>query len=542
MQAAGLLWDISIVRALVGDYFLIMSSNASIINKPIDAAVAAATSQLAVVRANLINQSALRGAATLAYMNNLVSSDVQRLQVMQDNFLTDFQALKASSEALLTASQVRGSSDAYRASDAQSREAVQLKADQIRKMNTTAGLTIGVVFGILLVVVCLSTWGTVRLTAQLSGVISLMEDVAHMRVENLSIPQQSSVQDVARIQTAFQLVVERLAEYKSYIPASVFAQLGGVRPVSPSSRSVADLDNSVSLHDEPVERGLVAASPSIDALPRCDSSRSWQPSHAAAGLITAQGTFMGKRHVAVLCVNVRGFVEGFCDDRDWVGIFNEYVVCLHKASFQALGNVDFLMGDQVFVTFNAFVACPEQVRAAGQVAFDAQRLLTSPALSTLKFQLGLSFGSAVCSAVGYAKFKTMVTLGTPMKTASLLSQVDGFENAVMLADASFRERAKRAFDLQPVDLLNLPWKESSTSDPRRHRVFKVLSKKDQEQEEWLYAETCASDWDQTFDKLVAAPSSQAAHALLREYLADHPKDAVALRLTDHLHHWFPHSR
>lgn len=28
---------------------------------------------------------------------------------------------------------------------------------------------------------------------------------------------------------------------------------------------------------------------------------------------------MGKRHVAVLCVNVRGFVEGFCDDRDWVG-------------------------------------------------------------------------------------------------------------------------------------------------------------------------------------------------------------------------------
>lgn len=38
--------------------------------------------------------------------------------------------------------------------------------------------------------------------------------------------------------------------------------------------------------------------------------------------------------------------------------------------FQALGNVDFLMGDQVFVTFNAFVACPEQVRAAGQVAFD----------------------------------------------------------------------------------------------------------------------------------------------------------------------------
>lgn len=28
---------------------------------------------------------------------------------------------------------------------------------------------------------------------------------------------------------------------------------------------------------------------------------------------------MGKRHVAVLCVNVRGFVEGFYDDRDWVG-------------------------------------------------------------------------------------------------------------------------------------------------------------------------------------------------------------------------------
>lgn len=52
---------------------------------------------------------------------------------------------------------------------------------------------------------------------------------------------------------------------------------------------------------------------------------------------------------------------------------------------------------------------------------DAQRLLASPALRMLKFQLGLSFGSAVCSAVGYAKFKTMVCLKVLLFCASRIS-------------------------------------------------------------------------------------------------------------------------
>lgn len=49
-----------------------------------------------------------------------------------------------------------------------------------------------------------------------------------------------------------------------------------------------------------------------------------------------------------------------------------------------------------------------------------------------------------------------MALGTPLKVASLLSHLSGFEQSVALACPSLEERIKYTFNLQPVDLVALP--------------------------------------------------------------------------------------
>eukprot|EP00667_Euglena_gracilis_P006085 EG_transcript_6133 len=204
-------WDII---ANPGSGYLAVGTLLAEIDGPIDASNARATGQLAAVRAQQMDLVAASGAATRSFMTEVQAQNIATTQAMEAFFVAQIAGLENSSRTTLALSQHSSSLQVEHLTAEQTSQIAALKAKHLAAMSTTAGWTVGVVGAILLAVLLASTWGTVQVTRSLTGIIDLMEAVAHLRVEGLEVPQHSAVREVARIQTAFQVLVLRLAEYK----------------------------------------------------------------------------------------------------------------------------------------------------------------------------------------------------------------------------------------------------------------------------------------------------------------------------------------
>eukprot|EP00667_Euglena_gracilis_P000644 EG_transcript_642 len=529
------LWDVSPVRTVATNYFFIVGTNKSEVNGAIDLSEATAASQLATVRGELTQQVAASGATTRAYMAAIGDQNLQATQAMQDAFLVEIQALENSSRVALANSQARSSANAQQMTEAQTTAVETERTTELNTMGITAGWTIAIVFGILLLVLCLSAFGTIRVTNNLTHIIGLMEDVADMKVENLTIPQGSSVQEVARIQTAFEVMVRRLAEYKSYIPAGVFERLAQEGREDGGSVDGHGSDNDSATEPESRKRA------SQDGR---TSNRLSSLSDSHKGAVPVGGRRSATRHVAVLSVNVVGFTDVLRASNEALArtVLNEYVTQVHDAISQGRGNIDFLSGDQIYATFNAHVPCADPAGAASAVALDIRQQLLYKLGDRLKFHIGLSFGPVFASTVGYTKFKFMATFGSPMKVSAVLSHVPHLENGTILVDANLQERMKYQFSFRQMEMLHLPWLKSFAQEvPSSQRVFMLTGKKTLQEDEWLYqvADGTDCDWSKAFEQLVAASSTKEMQGILEQYLASNPTDDVALRLSERLVLWTP---
>eukprot|EP00667_Euglena_gracilis_P002273 EG_transcript_2273 len=530
LEAAGLIWEIYPVNIPAAmTYFFVVGWDKAVVNAPLEASEAAAASQITAVRANLIDKVAASGAATRSYMAAVGATGVGDTQSMQDGFLAELQALQASAWASLTASQALSTKQIQTEAATQVSMVAAQKAAQLDALAATTGWSLAVAGGILLAVLAASAWGTVRVAHSLTHIIGLMEDVAALRVEDLVVPQGASVDEVARIQSAFQVVVQRLAEYKGYIPAAAFEE---VQPHQGAFQEAAD---------EADDRAVPPPGSFSDRQP--SSLPGHPPCHSAVANVPPCVGRSLPRNVAVLAVNVKGFFDLLHRREEASNAFNEYVIHVHDVVSKAGGNVDFLAGDQVLATFNAHRPCGYPAGVAAAAALDLRRQLTGKLVNQVQFQVGVAFGPAIVSRVGYAKFKSMVTIGSPMKLAATLSHVECLESGVVVADAALRELVKYTYDLQPLELLHLPHLKPVAGElPTSQRIFTLLGKKSLRDDEWLYqvgAEPDSSDWGQTFEHLVAAPSAEEARGLLEQYLSSHPTCSLALRLKDRLELWLP---
>eukprot|EP00667_Euglena_gracilis_P003627 EG_transcript_3637 len=530
--------------------------NNSAVNGAIEATGVRATEQLTAVGALLSDRVAAGGAATRAYVAELAAQDVQGFQVIQNAFLADLQVLENTSLASLAASQQTTTVELQMGTNTQRAAFAAAQAKHLSAMTVTAGWTIAVVAAILLLVLLAGAWGTIRVTNILTQLIDLIEDVADLRVEHLHVPQNSSVAEVARLQAAFQVLVHRLVEYKGYIPAGVFER-GRAEPetvtncgggeVSEGGQRPQTLSDAEGGHSGPFPRsGSRPPAHNPYGVPDAGSSDALvhppRSSAGSAGTLSPVRRIM--RRVTVLSINVTGFMDVLVplNDESCVTLLNDYVSCVHEAVSQSRGSVDSVLADQVTVTFNSHLPCGDSAAAAAAAALEVQRQLLLKVGAVLKFQIGLSHGRVLASSVGYSKFKTMVTVGGPMRIASLLSHLPRFQTSTILIDSSLEERLKYMHLLRPVDMVYLPDAKSfSKGFPTSLRIFIVLGRKVLEEVEWLYqvGAGAASDWTQTFDQLVAAVEPHDRELLLQKYLANHPGDEVAQRLRDRLARWVP---
>eukprot|EP00667_Euglena_gracilis_P006944 EG_transcript_7005 len=217
LDFAGVLWDISPVATVANSYFFVAGLNKLEVNSQIDASESSATSQLAVTQQALSHKVAVSGANARLYVAAVGAQNLEEIQAMQDASLAELRALEEMAQAALADSKDQSATNVQLIVEGQIAAVEGQKASALATVGVTAGWAVAVVAALLAVVLALSAWGTIRVTTNLNYIIGLMEAVAHLRVEDLAVPQGANVREVARIQTAFQVLVRRLAEYKSYI-------------------------------------------------------------------------------------------------------------------------------------------------------------------------------------------------------------------------------------------------------------------------------------------------------------------------------------
>eukprot|EP00668_Euglena_longa_P009266 GGOE01011177.1.p1 GENE.GGOE01011177.1~~GGOE01011177.1.p1 ORF type:complete len:1003 (-),score=268.62 GGOE01011177.1:1210-3858(-) len=548
LQLSDVSWDIFPTNISILSYFLVIGSPLSVINAAADASNTRASNHLTTVRAQQLDRVTASGIATKKYLSTVTEQYTVVSQQMETSFLTQMDELQSTSKAELNATQQRSASQTQQLMSSLTTQIEDLTSKFLNAMTLATGWTIAVVFGFLLIVLVCSGWGTVFVTHDLTSIIGLMEDVADMKVEDLTVQRNSHVTEVARIETAFQVLVRRLAEYKSYIPAGVFEKMTeeGRRDDghNESDRDVASDAGSQISCAKPTAKQQRRSQPDVSCvttMQRSVSSESRSIASSPAGPCSSM-----KSRAAVLSFRAFDFTEALLQMAPLLAknMMSQCISHIHEAASQSHGNIDCILGDQILITFNAHVPCAEPAAAAVAAALEMRRLLLHVARERLKFQIGISYGPVLAGSVGYSKFRSMAALGLPIKVSSMVSQMSEFENGTVLVDANVEEKMKYIYDLRPVELVHFPQlRPMARNTPTCGWVFLVEAKREVEEDEWLYQVDTMSpkrdDWRQVFGRVMAAQTVEEGRGHLEEFLATHPQDAIALRLRDCLPMWTP---
>eukprot|EP00667_Euglena_gracilis_P000878 EG_transcript_877 len=566
LYAAGLVWDVTPVHSAFLSFFLVVASNLSQTNQAIDATDAAATAQVAAVRQTIAGNLLTRTASTQRHVTALLADNIQITQGLQHYALADLESTQNATKSSLDSTQRSTEALVQDAVTQQQNAIAALKAHHLNAMSVATGWTLAIVATILLAALLCSAWGTRRITQPLLEIIDLMEEVAALRVEDLVVPHGCSVAEVARIQNAFEVLVHRLTEYKSYIPAGLFDRMERDTAGDPGSAKGSDDDDSGSGHassrqlSHTVHPARNSVCPSNPTMTSDSLTFSRQRSSLASGAprtvsSMASGTSppappspnrrSARRGVAVLAINAVGFADAAqqLSDGLLISCLNDYVTCVHEAVTMGRGNLDCVLGDQLWVTFNAHLPCGDPASAAAAAALEVQRQLLVKVGARMRFQIAAAHGVVLASSIGYARFKSMVTVGIPMKVASLLSHLPRVDTGTILVDSNMEDRLQYSHNLRPLEFVHLVAAKASPKDTLTcFRVSTLLSKKQLQEDEWMYQvgagdPASSSDWTATLDHLSSAKSPQERDSLLHKYLASHPHDDFALRLKDRLALW-----
>jgi len=515
----GTIWDIFLLTDSGLTYYVVVGMEVSVMYEAIWAAEINATQALGSLSASQRSNLLALGNQTYNYMQSLGAKNLIQIQAMQTSLMAELAQLTNASQAMLNTSQAQSTAEISAMLAQQMAKVGDVQTTQLSALALTTAWTIGVVVGLLLAVLAVGAMGTMRLTASLTEIITLMESVAEMKVEQLEIPRDAPVVEVARIQRAFHALVTRLAEYKTYMPAALF---NPVEPVSPG-KAICGADDTEPEGSESNDSHLI--------LHGTGSANEHRPK----GFPRATSATLTRCNVASLVVNVLRFRD-HANDPNVITVFSNYLKLVHRAVSQAHGNIDCVFGDQIFATFNAHIPCSDPVTAAAAAALDIQGSFSQAAGGQFNCLMGLACGPMVAGSAGYTRFRTMVTLGKPMKLAYLLSRLSQFDGGAILCDPSVADRIGFTHTLIPVDVVHLPRERP----PRGYVVHALTAKKELATDEWLYqVGQGGNDWDAMFHKLRAAKTMAETRMALKAYRDEHPGDAWAKRLASRLHTWNP---
>eukprot|EP00667_Euglena_gracilis_P000584 EG_transcript_585 len=545
LELGGMLWDVFPSTVDTFTYFVVVGMNKTEVYAVVDATNAAANHTLQQLSQQQAARMAAYEAAALAEMDAVTAEKVAAIQATQAASEKYMKQVHVQTQQQFNASRQKSTTTLDGLTQGEMAAISKLKDYHLSRVVSNVGTTFGAVVGIFVAILLGGAYGTWVVTKQVLRITQTMEDVANMKVEELQVVRKSSVKEVERIETALCILVQRLAEYKTYMPAALFQQ---------QQQQQESQEEDMAATEAPLspesQKGLAGKPPKVTPRRSSSSPRSRSTIsghginvHAPVG---GSGARLLRRNVAVLVVNARRFQREVaqCAASHVEGTLNRIIAAVHRVAFKAQGNIDAILGDQVLVTFNAHFGCSDPATTAGHVALELLATFQEEFDASLQLQMGLATGPVYSGHLGYAHFKAMVALGAPMKVASLLAHLSDFEAHTVLVCPSMAERIKYHFKLQPVDLLTLPdLGEHIALYAKGFSVFSLMTDASAGPgtQEWLYEVKDGSigDWTTTFTEAAKAYSLDRATGLVRDFLSAHPDHPLASRLLRRLPHWQP---
>eukprot|EP00667_Euglena_gracilis_P001317 EG_transcript_1317 len=540
LELDGTLWDV-FPSAIDGiSYFVAVGMNRTEVYAVITAANQQAHDTLqAITRQEPLRIDSLEAGAVMDMVasTNGTFSGLRAAQSAEAHHAVE---VHARAGRLLNATRLQSTADLDSLLNTQLGSTQRLQSYHVARLAGDVGPMCGAVAALLVAIILAAACGARRLLRHVHRIARVLEDVAHMRVEEVQVTEKSSVKEVQSIETALGVLVRRLAQYKSYMPAGLLHRGSERMPSRPQQYPVSAAAKRSC--ESPT------ASSSMPSLHCTASTRSMLVvgDIAVHGVPSPSSTMqLLRRSVAVMAVNVINFRAEMArrSADDVRAMLTGLISSVHSAAVAARGNIDAVVGDQLLVTFNAHFSCPDPPVAACNAALQLLAAQKGQPIEMGQVQVGLAVGAVYAGHVGYSGFKSLLAVGAPLKVAALLAHLSGFPQPVVLACPVVEERVKHRFTLQPVDRVGLPELGEHAAIYARGFTVHLLKSTpvfNDGYKEWMCSavstEPC-EDWSAAFQQAVTASSATEAQDGLRDYLDRHPDDWVARRLLNRCPRW-----
>eukprot|EP01061_Rhynchopus_euleeides_P033598 TRINITY_DN5642_c0_g1_i4.p1 TRINITY_DN5642_c0_g1~~TRINITY_DN5642_c0_g1_i4.p1 ORF type:complete len:864 (+),score=295.38 TRINITY_DN5642_c0_g1_i4:234-2825(+) len=373
----------------------------------------------------------------------------------------------------------------------------QSNEDEKRGLTLMIGVTVAVTIVQLVVAVFL----THRIVAPLQQLSGEMHAIAHMDLESVDAKRPiSMLSEVGSMQESFLGMLDRLIEYRNYMPQSLLA---------------AQSDT------EETEEGTA-----VDDLRARTQSRSLSETASRASSAFGGGTAMAKRKlnqdvnlmlrrktVTVVALNVRNFLNAVREltNHEISAMHSEMANTVLQAITQGKGLVENMMGDRVIASFNAFGPCAEQRTFATRAAYRAKGELQSSGLS---LSYAVATGDARVGSLGCSRLKKMTILSNIMPWVVVMETYNKVNNNLGVAD-SFVVQDGCAFDFRCLGGVSYSKRLSKPIC-----VYEVTAEAEEaEMGEWMYqlqqTESAMkyTHWNNTFRLVVEGKWDKARESL-----------------------------
>eukprot|EP00667_Euglena_gracilis_P006215 EG_transcript_6262 len=236
LELAGTLWDVFPSAVDTFTYFVVVGMNRSEVYAVVEATSDTANRTLQTLQGQQAAQLASFEAIALSKMDAVTAEKIAASQAQQEAAKKFMAEVRNETEQQFAAYRRKSTATLSVVISSQLTAISKLKDFHLSRVVGNVGTTFGSVVGIFVGILLGGAYGTALVARQVQRITQTMEDVASMKVEELQVSRRSSVREVERIETALCVLVQRLAEYKTYMPAGLFQpqheELAGEDPAS----------------------------------------------------------------------------------------------------------------------------------------------------------------------------------------------------------------------------------------------------------------------------------------------------------------------
>eukprot|EP01012_Entosiphon_sulcatum_P046152 TRINITY_DN6188_c0_g1_i1.p1 TRINITY_DN6188_c0_g1~~TRINITY_DN6188_c0_g1_i1.p1 ORF type:complete len:816 (+),score=134.00 TRINITY_DN6188_c0_g1_i1:283-2448(+) len=358
------------------------------------------------------------------------------------------------------------------------------------KRDSSTKLTIGLCALVLVTSSASAMLITYFVTRPLTAMANDMAEVADMELSR-GCNVSSCYSEIRAIQKQFVSMVDRLREYKTYIPASMFAALS-VEKQAGAAVPGKDSASAAAATGEKARTSITRSTGSRESSSSSTANTGRASSNNAVGDRVQQqqrrvlGIGLSFRHATVCFVDTDRFHDRLAASslRDVVQLHGRYVEVVAQAVVRSSGTVDSFHGDHVVASWNTFTPNVQHQAMACRAALEVQqavsRLNSDQHVQPLSVRIGVASGQLAVGRMGCDSIRSLAVVGLPVSRALELAKHAKRCKACLLVDHVVSEPVRSTILLRPVDVVEL----EGVSGPRLlHELVREFAQADGE---WMY--------------------------------------------------------